>query len=87
MACSPSCGFMTSAGGRDAADAHMPSTKYTPRCHKISSGIALMSSHVVATSGFGHFVSDVGDCRCLALVVQCFLFIIYCKLEDNCIRL
>lgn len=55
----------------------------TPRCHKISNGIALMSSHVVVTSRFGHFASDVGDCRCLALVVQSPLFIISCKSEDN----
>lgn len=84
MACSPLCGFMTSAGGRDAADQHMPSTKYSaPRCHKISNDIALVSFHVVVTSRFGHFVSDVGDCRCLALVVQSLLSIICCKSEDN----
>lgn len=54
-----------------------------PRCHKISNDIALVSSHVVVTSRFGHFVSDVGDCRCLALVVQSLLSIICCKSEDN----
>lgn len=54
-----------------------------PRCHKISNGIALVSSHVGVTSRFGHFVSDVGDCRCLALVVQSLLSIICCKSEDN----